>query len=876
MREEEYAANWSDWLMKVARELFAGLDLDSTARRTLALSMQAVGADLGNLILLDETLQPVKVLLLREGRFRSGGLGKARQVLAKGLAGWVLRNRQAVRVDNIMDDPRWLVLPEPDLGPQAHSVLCVPLISPRRVVGVLTCTHPRPGHFDVANLQALQFIADQATISLENAWLFAAEERRRHLADMLGEIARALTSTLDLDEVLRMILESLSQVVPYDSASVFLLEGNRLVIRYWRGFEHPEAVQGITLPVDGPHIMSRVASRREPLVCADVQQEEGWQNIPGVPLIRGWIGAPLVARGQVVGALTVDSLEADAYTEEDGHTVATFADHAAIAVANAQLLRQLQQQLDNVAFLHRTGQALIASLEMELVLPSLLESVRDRFQVEAASVALVDEKTGDIVFRVATGAAAEQVVGVRLRPGQGIAGWVAQSDLPIFVPAVDEDGRWYPGVDQATGLRTHAIIAVPIHLGGETLGVLEAINPAGNRLGEGEMKLLINVAALAASAIQNARHFQRARDAEIRYASLFENSADPILITDAQGQITDVNRKFCQMLGYEREELLHREISTLTPHLHLLEQWLEQARRGEEVFGNIEIKTVDSKLSPFEVRATRLFHGATPYIQWVLHDIAERLQLEQVRENLTNMIVHDLRNPLSSIMGSLELIRMAWDDPTATIPTDQLFTIAQRSGKRLFGLIDSILDVARLESGKAELKKQPIPVRGLVEEAIEQVKPIAVGRAVHLESNIPDDLPLLVGDRGLLSRVLINLLDNALKFTPPDGKIRVEVRQSSPDTLLFAVSDTGRGIPPEHQQRIFDRFVRIHDQRVHGTGLGLTLCKLVVEAHGGRIWVESRPGEGSTFKFTLPLGANPMTTVENLGGGTWETPMLNR
>ncbi|MCS7178096.1 MAG: GAF domain-containing protein [Anaerolineae bacterium] len=846
-------ARGTGWLMEVVRELTSGLDLDGLARRALALAVQAVEADLGSLILVDEEERVVSVLLLREGRFRQGSTEAARLVLAEGLGGWVLRSRQAVRIDDVEADSRWRRLPEAESGVPVRAALCVPLISSRRAIGILTCLHPQPGYFDDDDLRALRFISDQATVALENAWLFALEEQRRHLADTLREIARALTATLDLDEVLSLILASLSQVVPHDSASIFLVEGPRLVIRAWHGLEHPETVRNLTLPVEGRHLMARVVAAREPLVCADIQSEEGWPNIPGAPPIRSWIGAPLVARGTVIGVLAVHSLQPNMYTREDAGIVAAFADHAAIAIANAQLLQQTQRQLEEVAFLHRTGQALAASLEMDDVLRSLLESVREHFRVEAASVALVDEQTGELVFRVATGAAASQVVGVRLKPGQGIAGWVAQSGLPVVVPSVEQDPRWYSGVDQETGFRTRTVIAVPIRLGREVLGVVEAINPLEGTLDEGGMKLLLNVAALAASAIQNARHFNRARDAEERYSSLFENSADPILITDAQGRITDVNRKFCQMLGYTREELLHRDMFPLTSAPQEAREWLERGLQGEDIFGYLEMTTREGQRLPFEVRATRIFHARTPYIQWVLHDITERRQLEKVREDLTHMIIHDLRNPLSSIMSSLELIRATVQDPTMGISLEQLFSVAERSGERLFALIDSILDIARLESGKAELTPQAIDVRQMVQEAVEQMGPVAVAREIHLDSDLPEGLPVLTGDRNLLLRTVINLLDNAIKFTPPGGHVRVEVDAPSADTLRFTVSDTGPGIPPEEQQRIFDRFVRLPHQPVRGTGIGLAFCKLAVEAHGGRIWVESQPGQGARFIFTLPI-----------------------
>ncbi|MCS7281908.1 MAG: GAF domain-containing protein [Anaerolineae bacterium] len=852
MQERIYTDDWPGWLANVIRELTTGLDLNSIVRRALALAVQSVGADLGSLILVDERGHALSVVLFFEGKFHRGSLELANRVLQEGLGGWVLRHREAVQIADVEEDTRWLKEPEPGLTAFARSVLCAPMVSPRRPIGVLTCIHSQPGFWGKTDLQALRFIADQAAIALENAWLFSLEEQRRHLADTLREIARTLTSTLELDEVLRLILEHLSRVVPHDSASIFLLEGNRLVIRAWRGFGNVEGIRDLSFPVKGDHIMSRVLACREPLVCADVQQEKGWLNVPGVHLIHGWIGAPLVARGQPVGVLTVDSTRSHAYTSEDARVVAAFADHAAVAIANAQLLRQLQRRLSELSFLYQTGQDLTASLELDDVLRSLLKTVQSHFHVDAVSVALVDEETRDLVFRFATGAAANEIIGVRLKPGQGIAGWVAQTGVPLMVPVVQQDARWYPGVDEQTGFHTRSVVAVPIRIGTEILGVLEMINPPNGELGEEDLKLLMSVAALAASAIQNARHFRRAREAEERYTRLFENSADPILITTLEGSITEANQTFLRTMGYSREDVIGQSLSALTPQTDRVATWLQQIAQEGRSGGNLEIVSSSGTAVPFEVRATCIQVGAASYIQWVLHDLSERIRLERAREDLVHMIIHDLRNPLSSIMSSLDLIRATVTDPSLNLPLDQLFDVARRSGERLFLLIDSILDLARLEAGETELRWELISVAELVRETTNQVRPLALGREILLETHLAPDLPPVLGDRELLQRVLVNLLDNALKYTPPGGKVTVTAEWLPSETLLFAVSDTGPGIPPEHQARIFDRFVRVPGQRTGGTGIGLAFCKLAVEAHGGKIWVESKMGEGATFKFTLP------------------------
>jgi len=475
--------------------------------------------------------------------------------------------------------------------------------------------------------------------------------------------------------------------------------------------------------------------------------------------------------------------------------------------------------------------------------------------VEAVSVALVDEESSDLVFQVAVGAASDQVVGMRLKPGQGIAGWVVQTGQPVLVQAARKDPRFYSGVDQATGFQTGALMAVPIWLGDEVIGVIEAMNPQEEPLDEEDLRLLHNVAALAASAIQNAWLYARARDAEQRYASLFENSADPILITDASGIITDANRRLCQMLGYEKEELLGRRMVDLHPDPEKAHLRLQRAlQEGEGTFARVEAIARDGSTIPLEIRATRILHDNRPYIQWVWHDLTERMRLEKARRDLTHMIVHDLRSPISTIMSSLELIHAAQrDESLISMPVDELFAIARRSGEKLFLLIDSILDLAKLEESKTLSQRQPLDPARLVEEVVEQVRPQAIAQNQRLETHIASGLPPVLGDQRLLQRVLLNLLDNALKFTPFEGRIRVTVEQADPDMVLFAVSDTGPGVAPEDQERIFERFTRGGDTLVRGTGLGLAFCKLAVEAHGGRIWVESVPSEGATFKFTIPI-----------------------
>jgi signal transduction histidine kinase len=185
-----------------------------------------------------------------------------------------------------------------------------------------------------------------------------------------------------------------------------------------------------------------------------------------------------------------------------------------------------------------------------------------------------------------------------------------------------------------------------------------------------------------------------------------------------------------------------------------------------------------------------------------------------------------------------------------------ILSIALRSSRRLSRLVESLLDLGQLESGQAVLHKAPATISSLIAEAVEEVHPVAEARGHLLQFGVGKaELPTVDMDVDMIRRVLINLLENAIKYTRSGGRIAVSARRQE-DELLVSVSDNGPGIPPGEQKTIFEKFARVHQEgHPKGLGLGLAFCRLAVEAHGGRIWVESTPGEGSTFSFSLPLSS---------------------
>ncbi|HHH83126.1 MAG TPA: PAS domain S-box protein, partial [Chloroflexi bacterium] len=463
-----------------------------------------------------------------------------------------------------------------------------------------------------------------------------------------------------------------------------------------------------------------------------------------------------------------------------------------------------------------------------------------------------DEGGDELSFRVASGRGASQVIGVRMQRGQGIAGWVLEHEEPLFVSDVRADERFFPEIDERLGFKTRALACVPIRVQDRTIGVLEAINPRREALAPEHVELLMGIAGLAGTAIAHAQLFEETQTARQRYASLFEDSIDTILITDLEGVVTDANRRAESFLGLERETLLGRKIETL----HEADQEKLPAR-----FDNLELGetlSYDSRaihrsgrLLPVEVHVKRIAIGSSSFLQWILRDISERLELAELRTDLTSMIFHDLRSPLGNIISSLDVLQATLSPVDETIQS--VLSIAMRSSRRASRLVESLLDLNRLESERAVLTKTRASIGALIVEAVEEIHPTAEAKGQLLRMNLSPGLPTIEMDEDMIRRVLINLLENAVKYTRSGDQIAVAAARRDGE-ILVSVRDSGPGIPEEDRERIFDKFTRVtRDSRPKGIGLGLAFCRLAVEAHGGRIWVESQEGQGSTFHFTLPI-----------------------
>jgi two-component system, NtrC family, sensor histidine kinase KinB len=854
----------------VSRELGLHLEMSGVLTRTLEVLVDALHASGGSVAVLGNNGQVEDAAVAVAGVIIPHAMAQLSLVTREGLAGWVLSHGQSVLVEDTQTDPRWIPS-DPELVPTyvhmanpTRSAVSVPLLGRDGVVGVITLGHFEPGHFSADDLRLLYATAETVGLAIENARLYTAEHQRRVFASTLQEIARTVNSSLESEKVFSLILDQLSKVIHFNSASLLLIDNDCLRIGAGRGFDSSATLADVIIPYR-PDIPSwKALKERRAIVVEDAQQVPGWfftEALPQSKSIHGWIGAPLLVHDQPVGVLAIDSYQVAAYSEADAQMAMAFADQAATAVANAWLYAESQQQARTMAIMAETTRMIVSSLDIEEVLMQVLGRVVMLLNVESGSIALRDESTGQLIFRAAVGPQADRVKGLRLESGQGVAGWVAQNGRALVVPNTSLEPRFNPRVDEITGYTTRSVIGVPINLGEKTLGVLEVLNPRRGSFSPQSLQVLEYITGMAASAISHAQLFATTHRAEQRYLTLFQDSIDPIMITDLDGKIVDANARAVEFTGFTREELLAMRIQALhSVYTGKLGQRFSDMAHGEVRNYESRIRTRSGNQAPVELFVKRISspdHEQNA-IQWIIRDIAERAGLDELRNDLTSMLFHDMRSPLGNVISSLQLLN---DPPPADETVRTLITISLRSARRLNNMIDSLLDLRRLEEDRAVIRHVKVSLAALSAEAVEEAQPVAEGKGIILKLNLPLNLPAVEADQDMIRRVISNLLDNAVKYTPAGGSIQLTASVEE-GNVRFAIADSGPGIPTEERHRIFDKYSRI--ERVgapKGLGLGLAFCRLAVKAHGGRIWVDSPPEGGAVFQFTIPLAVAPGESV---------------
>ncbi|MBN1566119.1 MAG: GAF domain-containing protein, partial [Anaerolineae bacterium] len=498
------------------------------------------------------------------------------------------------------------------------------------------------------------------------------------------------------------------------------------------------------------------------------------------------------------------------------------------------------------------------SLDLEKTLETALDAVLQVIEMDSAGISLVDEVNGELVLRAQRGWRHDFVTQpMRIPLGEGMSGHVVRED-EVLVTGAPADAKAHAdapplAVPEFAAEGIQAMAMAPMHAGGCVVGVLSVMNHEPYQVTDDQVEVLRVIADQVGIAIENARLYENTKSHSSRLDAVLNSSGDAIIATDNHGHINLVNQTAEALFTLNRNTLLGLPLRNAPLHPKLregLRRAMSNDASGNTVF---EVNLEDGRflsaiVSP--VYAHQTIENPQQEEGWVLvvQDITHLRRAEQTRVNFIQAAAHDLRNPLGATMSALTMLQNE-----VTPEQREIVDLGVQGLIRMQDLIDSLLNLEHIESGVG-LKRDPIDVHDLIERGLIDVQSQIQQTGQKLRIDMPPDLPTILGDMHWLHRALVNLLSNACKYTTAGDQITMRAYVHDQE-LYIEVEDSGPGIPIEAQTRLFERFYRVPEvkHKVKGTGLGLAIVKSVVEQHCGRVFVQSKPGQGSIFGMIFPV-----------------------
>lgn len=755
--------------------------------------------------------------------------------------------------------------------------LGVPLVAGGRLQGALVVASrdPKRGLTD-DDQRLLSLVAATAAVALDKARLYARRLARAEQMGLLNRVLAVLTGSLSPDEVLDAILSSASIIIETTGVAIYLFTDDRppiLMLAASAGLGG-----GFELEPPAPLL---VDPRQPPVVVSDLRRDPRAAPYRTLLLREGklaWIELPLIAGETFLGVMLLYFDTPQEFSDAIIEMLRTFASQSAQAIKNARqytttdkaLLRRIEQ-MSGLAALSRQ---LSATLDARAICQLALDRALELSYASSGHVVLIQENSGQPVVMARSGYPARltlDTAAVR----QSISGYVLQTGQAARVQDVRAGAPAPPMLSS-----TRSVLSVPIERDAAILGAITLESQAPGAFGDEDWHFLTQLASQTIIAVDNTRLFARIAESRDRLEVILNTMTEAIVLFDRNGIIVLSNPRV-ELIGLDARHLRGASVESLLfePELRLSarmgfasdhELWslLDAVRApGEWVDQPPHLYTLEGENGTVHIERQAIpisdAQGQRVGLLLVFYDQTEERALAQAREDLSRMIVHDLRSPLAAVNTGLKLLRDVVPEGVPYRALVQTTTeTSERAIRKLLSRVDSLLDISRMESGQLTLEQEPADLATLADSVCMELSPLAHELNVRLTSEIDDRTPLLHIDADKVERVLQNLVDNALKFSPPNTTICLRAHPPGaagalPRFVRVDVIDQGPGVPDEHKTRLFERYMQLKGRRGarRGTGLGLTFCKLVIEAQGGRIWIEDNPGGGSIFAFTLPVAA---------------------
>jgi PAS domain S-box-containing protein len=779
-------------------------------------------------------------------------------------------------------EAEWLAELDPRVFPRAtvaaaeglRSGVAFPVLVEDEVVGVVEMFSRRPRARDADLLTSLRALGGQLGQYLrrqraeeERGQLLQRERQARAEAEAaastlrkLERVADAALQHLSLQDLLDALLQRIAEVLDADSAAILLIgdDGN-LHLRAATGFG--ASVELATpIPV-GSGMAGRVAASRTPLLVADLSQIAAVSPVLRDRGINSAVAIPLIVADRVIGVIHAGSEAFAQFVEEDARLLELIADRIALAINQATLHELERVAQERLQFLGEASALLASSLDVDETLQRVAQLAVPHFAdwcavdlvqpdgtLQRVAIAHVDPTRVELAGRLAAAFPS------RVDDPRGI-GAVVRSRTALLTEQIDPDALRAALADRPAylhallRLQLSSIIVAPLLVRDRTLGALTFVwAESGRHYDQADLGFAQELAARAAVAVDNAQLY-RAAEEQAQAGRVLASVGDGVFLVDRSGCVRTWNHAAAAATGLSAGDVLDRLAVDAIPGWRAIEQRVTVGAGGT---------APRAESLPLDLGGRELWlsiHGvAVPDgVVYAFRDLTEERALEQMRTEFVSTVSHELRTPLAAIYGAAMTLRRS----DVALDEDQrakLLDVVSGEADRLARTVNDILWASRLDTDTLHVNIQSCDPRALVDEVVRaQEAHLDPGHELVLE--VADGLPQVAADLDKVGRVLINLVDNAVKYSPDGGRVSVTAMQVGAH-VRFSVADTGLGVPPAEQRRVFEKFYRLDpdmNRGVGGTGLGLYICRELVRRMQGRIWVESAGlGQGSTFHVELP------------------------
>jgi len=740
-----------------------------------------------------------------------------------------------------------------------------PLVTPDGQIGFLSVFFNDLHEFSREEIELLQTFASQAALAVSNARLHATTDeqlaRRVNQLAILEAVGRELSGAIHSDELFQLILDYSLDFANAICGAVVLYhpDTHQIEMKASRGYQTSETFFPSTKTITG-----RAIATQKTINVGNVKEDSNYFDLrPGNT--HSQLSVPIIHEDRALGAITLESSDKNSFDESTQAFTEQLANQAAIALVNAELYNETQRRLREQSTLYQVSTRMVGVLDLEEVVRVIERALTAVFVPGILGTYLWDldedqfnlrenpEKSREISYPVSRTVSQRDIENLAIETSEQGYSQFSGEDLGVDLFSKDDDEC--------------QIILLPLTVANQWFGFIVLGVPCDRVLRGDELDLMRTIAAQGSLVIQNARLYSDATDGREQLAAIINSVGEGIIMVNTRGQILLLNEPIRIFTGVPIHQLIQTHLTELPqPVLNVIG------------FSRGELDALQSDLAKGQIPATQKMDYQVPErspvlvleretspvlsqdgkaIGWmiVLRDTTEEYEINQTREMITETIVHDLRSPMSAVVGAMDLIEstLTGDDRDTLI--QQSIRVAQSGANRVLGLIEALMDIARLSSGQLELAYIPTNIGTVVRELIQDFALLANEYGIIIRNEVPGDIPVTLTDREKITRVLTNLIDNAVKFTPQGGQIKISAEKQDEAWLIVRVEDSGPGIPDEYREKIFERFSQIPGRRSRhrGSGLGLAFCQLAIEAHGGKIWVDSPHEKGSVFTFTLPI-----------------------